>query len=233
MAEPTTTLDSLAQQSPAGELAAEQRFAVVPEWMLDADVSDAAFRLYAVLARYGNTSGVRMPGRALLARRLRKSVDTVDRALRELTAAGVLEVERRHDGNRHLTNRYHLRTVDPASSSRTDAATPSPESQVDRTGGHGAAPAPERGSMAAVLRLPLAAPMRPGWPHPCGPTQTFLPRQAHPPPRLPRRSSRRRRIRTANCSTPAAFPTSTPTPPRSNGSAATSANPQSGGQGPV
>src|SRR4051812_38122268 len=94
--------------------------------MLDADVSDAAFRLYAVLARYGNTSGVRMPGRALLAHRLRKSIDTVDRALRELTAVGVLEIERRQDGNRHLTNRYHLRTHHPDGSGRSSAATPSP-----------------------------------------------------------------------------------------------------------
>ncbi len=39
--------------------------------MLDSAVSDTAFRLYAILARYGNASGVRMPGRALLARRLR------------------------------------------------------------------------------------------------------------------------------------------------------------------
>jgi len=65
------------------QLALEQRFAVVPEWMLDSAVSDTAFRLYAVLARYGNTSGVRMPGRALLARRLHRSLDTVDRALKD------------------------------------------------------------------------------------------------------------------------------------------------------
>lgn len=96
------------------DLSVEQRFAVVPEWMLDSTVSDTAFRLYAVLARYGNTSGVRMPGRALLARRLHRSVDTVDRALKELSAAGILTVEHRSDGSRNLTNRYHLRTLDSA-----------------------------------------------------------------------------------------------------------------------
>ncbi len=63
-----------------GTLSVEpQRFAIVPEWLLDADVSDCAVRLYAVLLRYGQTSGSRMPSRALLARRLKKaSVDTVD-----------------------------------------------------------------------------------------------------------------------------------------------------------
>ncbi|MDP9430527.1 MAG: hypothetical protein M3Q47_17450 [Actinomycetota bacterium] len=37
--------------------------------IIDAPISDCAFRLYAVLLRYGQSSGQRMPGRALLARR--------------------------------------------------------------------------------------------------------------------------------------------------------------------
>ena len=82
------------------QLTVEQRFAVVPEWMLDSTVSGTAFRLYADLARYGNTSGVRMPGRALLARRLHRSVDTVDRAVKKLTAAGILSVEHRTQAGR-------------------------------------------------------------------------------------------------------------------------------------
>ena len=49
-----------------GTLVLEQRFAIVPEWVIDAGVSDCAFRLYAVLLRYGQTSGQRMPGRTLL-----------------------------------------------------------------------------------------------------------------------------------------------------------------------
>jgi hypothetical protein len=185
VADTTSTLDSPTGQPTVAELTAEQRFAVVPEWMLDADVSDAAFRLYAVLARYGNTSGVRMPGRALLARRLRKSVDTVDRALRELTTAGVLEIERRQDGSRHLTNRYHLRTVDPTGSSRTDAATPSPEPQVDRTGSRtgAATPRPDqprtesdgRSSAATPGRTGAARVAAPVRPNPDVPTDTSPP----------------------------------------------------------
>ena len=48
-----------AQTDPADEvedeglLVLEQHFAIVPEWVLDADISDAALRLYAVLLRYG------------------------------------------------------------------------------------------------------------------------------------------------------------------------------------
>src|SRR6516165_5358361 len=79
---------SYTPEAPAGEagsLLLDEHFAIVPEWVLDAPISDCALRLYAVLLRYGHSSGARMPGRATLARRLRKnSTDTVDRAMREL-----------------------------------------------------------------------------------------------------------------------------------------------------
>lgn len=115
-----------------GSLVLEQRFAIVPEWVIDADISDCAYRLYSVLLRYGQTSGCRMPGRATLADRLHKtSKDTVDRALKELVAVGAVVVEHRHRDGRHLTNRYHLmstppaaRRIDPAPGGRKFAATP-------------------------------------------------------------------------------------------------------------
>lgn len=111
------------------DLFVEDHFAMVPEWLLDADVSDCAVRLYAVLLRFGQSSGARMPGRATLARRLhKKSVDTVDRALRELVALGAVAVEARFDGPVRLTNRYRVRTSRPSQlavvGGRTDAATP-------------------------------------------------------------------------------------------------------------
>jgi len=102
---------------------------VVPEWIIDADISDCAYRLYSVLLRYGQTSGQRMPARATLADRLRKSSkDTVDRALKELVAIGAVVVERRRRDGRNLTNRYLLMATPPQSRSgatpgRTDAAT--------------------------------------------------------------------------------------------------------------
>ena len=67
----------------------EDRFAIAPEWLLDATASDAAMRLYAVLLRFGQTSGARMPARSTLARRMhKKSTYTVDRAMRELVELG-------------------------------------------------------------------------------------------------------------------------------------------------
>ena len=110
-------------------------FAIVPEWVITTPITDAAFRVYALLLRYGGTSGCRMPSRALLARLLRKSVDTIDR---ELSAANVVRIEHRHNGHHYTSNRYHLRTTDPRKpatkpnpgGSRTDAATPTPGQPV-------------------------------------------------------------------------------------------------------
>jgi hypothetical protein len=100
-----------------GDLVVEDRFAIVPEWLLDAQVSDAAVRLYAVLLRYGQTSGARMPSRATLARRLRKkSTDSVDRAMKDLAGIGAVNVEHRYDGAQRLTNAYHVRTSRPGRS---------------------------------------------------------------------------------------------------------------------
>ncbi len=163
------------------QLTLGQRFAVVPEWMLDSAVSDTAFRLYAILARYGNTSGVRMPGRALLARRLHRSVDTVDRALKELTAAGILTIEHRTQAGRTLTNRYHLRTHDPDGrcvEGRTAAAPAQATSQAEAdvvvaAGRTGAAP-PSR-----CFAAPLAAAVRPD---PKVPTETTPPPTSGEPP---------------------------------------------------
>lgn len=95
---------------------------VVPEWLLDADVSDRAVRLYAVLGRYADQQLRSWPSRRKLAGRLRCSVDTLDRAVRELTDAEALNVIPRYDeaGDR-TSNLYVLRRVRPGV--RTDAQT--------------------------------------------------------------------------------------------------------------
>jgi hypothetical protein len=160
----------------AGTLVVEQHFAIVPEWVIDAGISDAAFRLYSVLLRYGQSSGARMPSRATLARRLRKrSVDSVDRAMKELVAVGAVAVELRRRGRENLTNRYHLMSVPPsvraggAVGGRTDAATPQ-----GRGSGRRNAATPGRTDAARV-----AAPVRP---------DPGVPTQENPPPPAPPRA---------------------------------------------
>jgi hypothetical protein len=135
-------------------LVEDQRFAIIPEWVIDAELSDAAFRLYSVLLRYGATSGQRMPARRTLAERLHRSVDSVDRAMRELQSHRIVRVEHRRRGREHLTNRYHLRTTNPARDPRalrTDHGAPSVVTSTR------SAPAPSGGGRAARV----AAEVRP------------------------------------------------------------------------
>src|SRR3954451_13831216 len=126
----------------AAGLVVEDRFAIVPEWLLDADISDTAIRLYAVLLRYGHTSGARMPGRATLARRLhKKSTDSVDRAMRELVEIGAVHVQHRYSGGQRLTNLYQLKAVrgrpENEGGSRKSAATPGENAEVLSLAGEG------------------------------------------------------------------------------------------------
>jgi hypothetical protein len=91
-----------------------------------------------------------MPSRGLLARRLHRSVDSIDRALRELADHGIVRVEHRQAGRRTLSIRYHVRTSSPS------ASIPAPENHpaVHGTAGHS-------GSGRKVC----------GPPHSCGPRQ--------------------------------------------------------------
>jgi hypothetical protein len=150
----STTVPSGDFSGPGSLRVEDQPFALVPEWVIDTDISDAAFRVYSLLLRYGNTSGQRMPSRKLLAVRLHRSVDTIDRAVRELVDTGLLRVEHRRAGRRNLTNRYHLTTTDPtgprSTGGRTSAPTPSATPQVDPDTpvGEGRGPAGSRGCAA-------------------------------------------------------------------------------------
>ncbi|HZV27263.1 MAG TPA: hypothetical protein VFG00_13340, partial [Acidothermaceae bacterium] len=103
-----------------------------------------AVRLYAVLLRFGQTSGARMPARSTLARRMhKKSTDTVDRAMRELVGLGAVVVQHRFDGGQRLTNKYLVRTsrprdaYDASRGGRTDAATPTAAATRDDEGAGG------------------------------------------------------------------------------------------------
>lgn len=84
-------------------------FALTPEWVLDAEISDRAKVLYAVLGRYADDEGKAWPSRRTLAERLRCSPESIDRAVRELREVAALSiVERaRPDGSR-TSNEYTL-----------------------------------------------------------------------------------------------------------------------------
>lgn len=73
-----------------------RRFAIVDEWVINLDISDRAFKLYAVLARYAdNNTHKAFPSRETLAKRLRCSKASVDRAVMELVDARAIEKKHR------------------------------------------------------------------------------------------------------------------------------------------
>jgi hypothetical protein len=72
-----------------------RRFAIVDEWVINLDVSDRAFKLYAILARYAdNDTHKAFPSRDTLAQRLRCSKASVDRAVLELVESKA--IDKRH-----------------------------------------------------------------------------------------------------------------------------------------
>ncbi len=113
---------------------AEFYFSIIPEFVVDCG-KPRAIQVYAILARYSNAVKQAWPGRALIATRASCSVDTVDRALRDLESIKAIRVDRskKEDGS-YENNVYTLLATEGG---RTHAATP------NRTTAEGV-PAPAR-----------------------------------------------------------------------------------------
>ena len=79
------------RNSPQGNYA----YAVIPEWILDADIGPVAVRLFAVLDRFVGRNETAWPSRATLARRLNVTKPTIDTAIRQLVEIGAMTVTRR------------------------------------------------------------------------------------------------------------------------------------------
>ena len=78
-------------------------FTIIPEWIIDAQISHGAVRLYALLGRYADyNTGRAFPSRKLLASRLRVSTHTVDRMIVELVNVSAVEVLKRAETVREL-----------------------------------------------------------------------------------------------------------------------------------
>ena len=105
-------------------------FTIIPEWVLDADISHGAVRLYALLGRYADyTTGRAFPSRKLLASRLRVSTHTVDRMIVELVSVSAVQVLKRYENGQWLSNVYVVKRLNPSrivGGSLTHGTTPSP-----------------------------------------------------------------------------------------------------------
>lgn len=88
------------------------RFSIVPEWLIDAEVSDRAIRVYTILARYADNETLQaFPSRDLIAERARCHVKSVDRAVEELISVGAVVKSHRKAGNGFMSNVYTLRRI--------------------------------------------------------------------------------------------------------------------------
>jgi hypothetical protein len=96
------------------EIQSREYFAIVPEWIVLADISSNAIRLYALLNRFANSQGRAWPSRKTLADLMRTSTATVDRAKDELVTIGALEIEHRlNPSGDPSSNLYILTTSSP------------------------------------------------------------------------------------------------------------------------
>jgi len=99
----------------------EVRFSIVPEWVIDADISDRAVRVYAILARYADSETLQaFPSRETLAKRARCHWRSIDRAIDELVKLGAVTKTHRKNGDAYQSNIYTLRRVLPRVSPPTD-----------------------------------------------------------------------------------------------------------------
>lgn len=93
------------------EIRSEDYFAIIPEWILHADISSNAVRLYGVLNRYANSRLHAWPSRKTIAQAMRCSTATVDRAREELQEIGAVTViQRTTDAGDPTSNLYILHT---------------------------------------------------------------------------------------------------------------------------
>lgn len=85
-------------------------FVRIPAWVLaHPDISDGAKTVCGVLATFANDDHYAWPSRARIGETCGKDVVTVDRAIKALVAAGLVQkVERRSPDGGNLANGYRL-----------------------------------------------------------------------------------------------------------------------------
>lgn len=111
---------------------ADNYFAIIPEWVLYAEISSNAVRLYGVLRRYADANGKCHPSRNTLAKQCRVSQPTLTKATEELISIGALTVRHRRSKDGDFTsNQYTVISVNPVGVLKNIAP---PSKDFDTTG---------------------------------------------------------------------------------------------------
>ncbi len=99
------------------KITADNYFAIIPEWVLyEPTLSANGVRLYCTLNRFANSSGTAWPSRRTIAALMNVSVETVDRAKKELVEIGAIIVTNRvSPAGDPTSNIYQVITTPPSS----------------------------------------------------------------------------------------------------------------------
>ena len=85
------------------------KFSMIPEWLLDIDLSAGAYMVYGALAKYANNkSKETFVSHTTLAKKLGVSRNTIINRVRELELKGAILVEHRYEGGHQKSNNYVL-----------------------------------------------------------------------------------------------------------------------------
>jgi DNA-binding transcriptional regulator YhcF (GntR family) len=104
-------------------------FSIVPEWVLNRELSATALKMYIVLARFADwKTGRAFPARDTLAERMRCSEKTVDRAIAELVEAECIEKRSR---GRYASAVYRVLQIDPRQTELSTLETYLSDEQTD------------------------------------------------------------------------------------------------------
>lgn len=116
------------EQHTHNQIITDNRFAVIPHWVIFSDISDGALRLYTVLKKYAdNDTGEAFPSRTTLAANIRKkSVRSVDGYIKELKKIKALKVitRKRPGSEENWTNLYVVLTANPHTQGVVQETTP-------------------------------------------------------------------------------------------------------------
>ena len=108
------------------QIVSEFYFSIVPEWLIESDVSDNALRVYSALYRFADKDdGTCWPSIATIGAKCNKSSSSVKRAIKELKELGAIEVKERYLEDQGQTSNLYILKLNPAFKSDTPPQTKS------------------------------------------------------------------------------------------------------------
>jgi len=97
------------------QVVSEFYFSIVPEWLIESNVSDNALRVYTALYRYADKdNGTCWPSIATIGKKCNKSTSSVKRALKELKQIGAIEIQERYEEDKGQTSNLYILKMNPA-----------------------------------------------------------------------------------------------------------------------